>query len=676
MRTTEYGLRFGLLVLAACAPVGPAPAVRQAPVRIEGVVADRGDLFAKLDTADWPAPSRLRTAFGEPGPDYWQQRADYHIDATLDTAARRITARVRIDYTNASPDTLRALWLQLDQNLYRADSRGAQAFPKQARFGVNSFDGGYALAEVRLNGVAVTPHVDDTLMRLDLTAPLAPIVPRNGRATIEIAYAFRVPEYGSDRMGRDGALYQVAQWYPRMAVYDDVRGWNTDPYLGQGEFYLEYGDIDYALTVPAGYIVAASGTLQNATEILPPAMRARLDVARTSDSVVAVIGPSPGRPRPVPGAKTWRFRAERVRDVAWAAAPDFRWDAIACGPALCQAFYDARAAAAGWGQAAEITRWSINMYSALLAPYPYPTATTVAGPVEGMEYPSLVFVGREFKDAAELFGTIDHEQGHEWFPMLVGSNERRYAWQDEGLNTFVNYFSAERRFPGTSDWAAGLQESESVRGTPLDAPLMTMPDRIAPDGLGALAYSRPAVMLVALRDHVVGRERFDSALREYTRRWSFRHPTPSDFFRTIEQAAGADLSWFWRAYFYGSEPLDIGISGVVMQDARVSVTLDRLSSAPFPVQLRLRYADGTTEDVSLPVTIWRAGRRYEALLPVRGRVVGARLWPVRGVPDANDANDVWGDAPIGDVGPAVTGDGLAPPIARAIARPVRSSPRK
>jgi hypothetical protein len=631
-------------------------------MRIEGIAADRGDLFAKLDTTDWPAPGRLRSARGEPGPDYWQQRADYRIDASLDTAARRITGRVRITYTNSSPDTLRVLWLQLDQNLYRAGSRGARAFPKEARFAVKNFDGGYVLDEVRVNGAVAAPHVDDTMMRLDLASPLAA---RGGRATIEIAYAFRVPDYGSDRMGRDGALYQVAQWYPRMAVYDDLRGWNTDPYLGQGEFYLEYGDIDYTLTVPAGYIVAASGTLQNAEEVLSPAMRARLAAARTSDSVVTVIGTSPGRPHPVAGTRTWRFRAESVRDVAWAAAPDFRWDAVACGSALCQAFYDARAAAAGWEQAAEITRWSIRMYSALVAPYPYPTATTVAGPVNGMEYPSLVFVGREFRDANELFGTIDHEQGHEWFPMLVGSNERRYGWQDEGLNTFMNYFSAERRFPGTSDWAAGLQESAAVFGTPLDAPLMTMPDRIAPDGLSAIAYSRPAVMLVALRDHVVGPARFDAALREYTRRWSFRHPTPADFFRAVEDATGTDLSWFWRAYFYGSEPLDIGIASVAMQDAQVMVTLDRLSSAPFPVELRLRYSDGTTEDVALPVTVWRTGRRYEALFPARGRVVGARLWPVRGVPDVNGANDAWGDAPRADAAAAVTGGGLAPPLSRA-----------
>ena len=252
--------------------------------------------------------------------------------------------------------------------------------------------------------------------------------------------------------------------------------------------------------------------------------------------------------------------------------------------------------------------------------------------------------------------------------MLVGSNERRYAWQDEGLNTYINDFSGERRFPGTSDWAAGLEESVAVLGTTLDAPLMTMPDRIAPDGLGAIAYSRPAVMLVALRDHVVGRERFDAAFREYARRWTFRHPTPADFFRTVEEAAGADLSWFWRAYFYGSEPLDIGIASVAMQGARVAVTLDRFSSAPFPVELRLRYADGTIEDVTLPVSIWQAGRRFVALLPARGNVVGARLWPVKGVPDVNAANDAWGDAPRVNAGAAVTGGGLAPPLPSSLPR--------
>jgi aminopeptidase N len=279
-----------------------------------------------------------------------------------------------------------------------------------------------------------------------------------------------------------------------------------------------------------------------------------------------------------------------------------------------------------------------------------------------MEYPSLVFVGREFRNPTELFGTIDHELGHEWFPMLVGSNERRYAWQDEGVNTFVNYFSAERRFPGTSDWAANLEETVALAGTPLDAPLMTMPDRVDPDALAVIAYSKPALALVALRDHVVGRERFDAALREYTRRWSFRHPTPADFFRSIEEAAGTDLSWFWRAFFYGSEPLDIGISAVEMRESRVMITLDRFSSVPFPVELRLAYEDGTTEDVNLSVNIWRAGRQYQALLPAKGRVIGARLWPTPGVPDVNAANDRWGVAPRADVTRAVTGGGLASPI--------------
>ena len=658
MRTARHATRIGLLALAACTGTRAVPVGRSAPPPVV-LERERGDPFAPFDTVDWPAPGRVRTAQGVPGPDYWQQRADYRIDAVLDTAARHVRGRVRITYTNASPDTLHVVWLQMDQNLYRAGSRGARAFPVQARFGVSDFGGGYELDGVRVNGAPAEPRMDDTMMRLDLASAL---LPRGGQAAIEVDYAFRVPDYGSDRMGRDGALYEIAQWYPRMAVYDDVRGWNTDPYLGQGEFYLEYGDIDYAVTVPAGYVVAGSGALLNAGEVLTDAQRARVEAARVSDSVVAVIPAWAARARSLDGTRTWRFRAERVRDVAWAASPDFRWDAVACGLAICQAFYDAKAAKAGWTQAADITRWSIRTYSELLGPYPYAQATTVAGPVGGMEYPSLVFVGRDFKDADELFGTIDHEQGHEWFPMLVGSNERRYAWQDEGLNTFVNYFSAERRFPGRSDWASGLEETSSLRGGALDVPLMTMPDRIAPDGLGVIAYDKPAVMLVALRDHVIGRERFDAALREYTRQWSFRHPTPADFFRMMTAAADADLSWFWRAFFYGRDALDIGISGVAMQGSRVLVTLERATTAPFPVELRLGYADGSTEDITLPVTIWRGARRHEAAIPARARVTGVRLWPVRGVPDVNNANDVWGDAPAPDAGWAVTGDGLAGPI--------------
>ena len=675
--------RLVLLPLAvwagACAP-GPrgtstAPAPAAAPVRVEslppvtleypssgGGVATSAtsnlDEFAWLDHMDWPGPNSYRGADGAPGPAYWQQRANYDIRATLDTGARRIQGHVTITYTNNSPDTLRYVWLQLDQNLYRTGSRGSALYPQDSRWGVRGFQGGYEITDLLVNGKSAASRVNDTMMQVTLDAPLAP---RGASTTLAMDFTFRIPDHGSDRMGRDGTLYEIAQWYPRMAVYDDVRGWNTDPYLGQGEFYLEYGDIDYAVTVPAGYTVAGSGVLENPGDVLTGVERSRLARAATSTAVVPVIGTSDATATPVAGMKTWRFRAHNVRDVAWAGAPDFRWDATSWNGVVIQAFYQWPKAGAGWENAAENTQWTIRTYSTLFFPYPYPQASTVAGPVGGMEYPMFVMVGYAAQPQG-AFDTIDHEQGHEWFPMMVGSNERRYAWMDEGINTYINTFSNELRKPGTSRWSGYLEEWRAVVENGTQSPLMTMPDLINPGALGAIGYRKPAAVLLTLRDHVVGREAFDRAFREYIRRWAFRHPTPADFFRTIESYTGQDLSWFWRGFFYGTGVLDIGIDSVssaaVNGDYRAMVTLSKHSDIPFPVGLRLKLADGSTQDARLPALIWKDGDRYVAAIPVRGAVVGARLWPDPTVPDWNDANDAWGDAPPAEPAGPVTSGGL------------------
>ncbi len=373
-------------------------------------------------------------------------------------------------------------------------------------------------------------------------------------------YAFRVPNHGSDRMGRDGRLFEIAQWYPRMAVYDDVRGWNTDPYYGQGEFYLEYGDIDYAVTAPAGYTIAGSGVLQNPGEVLTPAQRTRLADAARSPNVIPIIAAGEDAAAPRAGTRTWRFRAQNVRDVAWAGAPDFRWDATNWNGILIQSYYELAKAGASWQRAAEWTRWSIRFYSQLVQPYPYPQATSVAGPVGGMEYPMFVMVhyGKLASDTASVFGTIDHEQGHEWFPMLVGSNERRYGWMDEGINTYINAFSQEAHDTGTTKWEQYMDDWRRAVADGTQAPLMTPADRINAGALGAMAYRKPGAVLLALRNHVVGPAVFDEALREYARRWAFKHPTPGDFFRTMENVSGKDLSWYWTAFFYSDDVLDIG----------------------------------------------------------------------------------------------------------------------
>jgi aminopeptidase N len=271
-------------------------------------------------------------------------------------------------------------------------------------------------------------------------------------------------------------------------------------------------------------------------------------------------------------------------------------------------------------------------------------------------------------DPRSIFGTIDHEHGHEWFPMIVGSNERRYAWQDEGFNTYINAFSNERRYPGTNEFPTYVQNWRAAVQAQIDAPLMTPPDRVDPRGLGAVGYRKPGAVLIALRNHVVGRDVMDRAMREYVRRWAYKHPTPGDFFRTVENVSGEDLSWFWRGFFYSTDVLDIGIDGVTMRQTGgqqlAVVSLTKHTSIPFPVELRLRLADGSTQDVALPVQVWTQGDHHEAVLPVRTTVTGARLWPDGTVPDFNATNDVWGTAPPADVMTASTAGGLAPPVAQ------------
>ena len=672
-----------LLALAACSRNKPQVVT---PVRVDTarVVVEpsnssnvrsyltvNDDPFHRIDHMDWPGPNRFRAADGEPGPDYWQQRADYSITATLDTTARSIAGAVTIKYVNNSPDTLRFVSLQVDQNLYKPGSKGSVINPADSRWGARNFQGGYVIDKLTVDGKSARSRVDDTMMRVDLDKPIAP---RGGTATIAMSFSFRVPDHGSDRMGRDSTLYEIAQWFPRMAVYDDVRGWNTDPYLGQGEFYLEYGDYEFAVTVPAGYLVAASGLLQNASEVLTTTQRERLAKAASSTSVVAIVTATEVAPKPVAGTKTWKFRAQNVHDVAWAAAPDFRWDAVSTGPiagnekgVLCQAYYVWPRAGRGWEDGAENTQWTIRTYSSLFYPFPYPQATSVAGPVGGMEYPMFVMV-HTAAESQGAFGTIDHEHGHEWYPMTVGSNERRYAWMDEGFNTYINAFSNELRTPKTSAWPAMFANWKTIQGQGVSVPLMTPPDRIDRTALGAVGYRKPAVVLLTLRNHVVGRDMFDRAFREYTRRWAFKHPTPADFFRTVENVTGTDLSWYWRAFFYTNDVLDLGVDGVTnaTTDGQIvaSIAVRRHTSIPFPIIMRLRLADGSMQEVTIPVEIWNSNQRVTAEVPVRSNVIGVRLWPDGTVPDWNDSNDAWGNAPAADAPALVTTGGLNTSVPR------------
>ena len=656
--------------IAAQEPSGPRPVQPARPLALPAFrppVADTG-IFSPLPL---PPASAIRGANGAPGAGYWQQRVNYTIKAALDTAAKRVTALESIHYTNNSPDTLRFLWMQLDQNLFRPGSTGSLLFPPRSRFGAAGFKGGFEIERVaqcmeagkRVSGkeparrrrVGTTPsepapcpavtlktRVDDTMMYLELVRSIPP----RGTTVLEMTYAFNVPEHGADRMGRDGSLYQIAQWYPRMAVYDDVRGWNTDQYLGQGEFYLEYGDIDYEITLPSGYIVAGTGTLQNPAEVLTPAQQARLAMAAKSDTTIPILAGaelgSSARPA-TQSSLTWRFRAQNVRDAAWAASPEYRWDAVAWDGVLVHAFYRPSAAET-WREAARMSRFSVQDYSTRWLRYPYPQISAVEGPVSGMEYP-MVAMEAKGSGPAELFSVLTHEIGHMWYPMVVGSDERRYAWMDEGFDTFINTFSEEAYWK-RDDSAVRRRERELILQTdqaPSAQPILTPADRYRNrDNLVSLAYLKPSIMLLTLRNKVLGAEVFDSAFREYTRRWSFKHPQPADFFRTMEQVSGRDLSWFWRGFIYTTAALDQSVESVKQApDGSAQITLANLGDAVMPVDLELTLDDGTSHSVRLPVEIWYGGSRFVYETQPGRTIVRARVNPDGTLPDAVASNDAW-----------------------------------
>jgi peptidase M1-like protein len=660
-----------LLLSLAAAPLaaqqpGNAPSQPARPLNLQPAlkppVADTG-IFSPIPL---PPPSEVRRADGAPGPRYWQQRADYTIKATLDTAAKRLSASEQIRYTNNSPDTLRFVWMQVDQNLFRPGSTGSLLFAADSRFGGAGFPGGFEIATLTQSAPPARPagtgsrkrapapeaaplkfRVDDTMMYVELAQAIAP----GATTVLDLTYQFNIPEHGADRMGRDGSLYEIAQWYPRMAVYDDVHGWNTDQYLGQGEFYLEYGDIDYEVTLPAGYIVAGSGTLQNPEQVLTPTQRARLAAAVKSDSTMAIVTPeevASGAARPKQdGTLTWRFRAQQVRDVAWAASPEYQWDASGWDGTLAQAYYRPSARDT-WHDAAKMSRYSILEYSKRWLRYPYPQISAVEGPVSGMEYPMLAMEARG-NDEPELYNVITHEIGHMWYPMTVGSDERRYAWMDEGFNTFINSFSEEDYWK-RDDTQIRRNETRFVTAldqTPTAQPIMTPANRYRNDeNLGSLAYVKPSIMLLALRNKVLGAEVFDTAFREYTRRWAFKHPQPADFFRTMEEVSGRDLAWFWRGFFFTTAALDQSVESVKPSpDGSSLVTLRSLGPAVMPVELELGYADGSKETIKLPVEIWYGGNRYVYRAAPGKTIVSARVNPDGLFPDVVPANDGWTAAP-------------------------------
>ena len=607
------------------------------------------------------AGNDYRAATGEPGPAYWQNKVDYQINAKLDDTKNEVSATVTISYKNNSPQKLPYLWLQLDENLFNKDSRGQAKMPAtgRSRYGdaKSSFDGGYKIKSVQLiNGTAATNAdylVTDTRMQVRLVNAVAA---KGGSLKLKIEYSYTVPQYGADRTGiqptKNGDIYAIAQWYPRLCVYDDIRGWNTDPYLGASEFYLEYGDFDVNITAPASHIVVASGELLNPQEVFTAKQLQRYNQAKQSDATVMIrdsteiLDPAS---RPSKPALTWKFRITNARDFAWSSSKSFILDAARMnlpegkkGLAISAYPIESNGKNA-WGRATEYTKASIENYSKRWFAYPYSSAVNVATNIGGMEYPGIVFCSYRARTGG-LWGVTDHEFGHTWFPMIVGSNERRYGWMDEGFNTFINGI-AEQDF-NKGEYA---QPKRSAHGSRLFSAtiesMLNTPDGMQERNIGSLLYAKPGFALGLLRDEVLGPDRFDFAFKKYIRDWSFKHPTPWDFFRSMENGAGEDLAWFWKAVFIETYQLDQAVSKVEYIDGDVKkgalVTIDNLEKMAMPVTIEYTTASGKTGRKKLPVEIWQNNVSWKFALPTDEEVTKVVVDPDKVLPDANGANNTW-----------------------------------
>ena len=607
-----------------------------------------------------------RTAEGRPGPKYWQNHADYQINATIDTLANTLTATENITYTNNSPNMLSSLWLQVDQQIYKKDARS------KFTAGSYSFDDAtdgnhFKSVQIMVNGKkqAADYIITDTRMQIRLPEALAGA---GGKINVLIEYAYTVPGAFGNRTDfagtKNGKIFEIAQWYPRMCVYDDSRGWDTLPFLGAGEFYLEYGDFDYKITVPWDMIVAGSGELQNPKEVLTAVQNKRLDAARNSDKTIMIRTAAElndPASRPVQkGQLTWHFVMKNTRDVAFGASRAYIWDAARINlpegkRSLAMSVYPIESAGdAAWGRSTEYLKGSIEHFSGKWFSYPYPVAINEAGVAGGMEYPGILFDGINDK-GKELFWVTAHEIGHNWFPMIVGSDERRYPWMDEGFNTFIDVYASDEFNKGEY---APKRDSEYAekQGNPADeiipfitdpeAPvIMTAADAISEKYRHAYAYFKPAFGMILLREQILGPERFDYAFRQYIADWSYKHPTPYDFFHAMENGAGEDLSWFWKGWFYHNWKLDqsvLDVSYAGNGDKRtVQVKVANLEKMVMPVKVEVTFADDSKYTQVLPVETWLTNKTYTLKIASGKKVKSVVLDPDHKLPDVNRKNNVF-----------------------------------
>ena len=613
-----------------------------------------------------PTPVNVyRSSNGAPGPDYWQNQADYVLHATLDTKNHELLGDETITYINNSPDVLPSVWLRMEQNSYRENSRaqimmGAEIRRMMAKQGMAS--GSMTTDGFVLDSVAVEMDgkmskadslVNDTRMQIRLPEPLKP---HGGVLKIHIQYHYTIPGVWGGRtswgMSKNGPIYDIAQWYPRMAVYDDLRGWDTLPYL-ENEFYLEYGNFDYSVTVPANMIVAGSGELMNPAEVLTRKEIARLAKARASDATVYIRTPEEassgaGRPKQS-GTLTWHFHMDRTRDVSWSASPAFVWDAARINLpdgkiALAQSVYPPECAGADkWDNSTQYVKNTVENFSKWWYPYPWPDAINVAGFTDGMEYPGIVFDSVD-EQGKVLFWVTAHEIGHDWFPMIVGSNERRHAFMDEGFNTFIDIGESAAYEDGKfgpkrdSEYSPGGEPADTILKV-LDNPkaptIMALADSFPENLLHPVSYFKAAYGMVLLRDDILGPKRFNWAFRKYIRDWAYKHPSPSDFFREMQSEGGEDLSWFWRGWYLNNWKYDVAVDSIHGD----TVTLSNRGQLVLPTTVEATFKDGTKTRIKLPVEIWMQKGTYEWEPESKSPIVKVVVDPDHVLPDDDRSNN-------------------------------------
>ena len=592
-----------------------------------------------------------RTRTGAPGPTYWTNTAEYDLEATVDPTDNVLTGSGTIRYQNNSPDTLRQFVVHLRQNIHEegairnrsAEVTGGMTLDRLDLGGADTLQEVQSQRQLRRLGQGYV--VQDTRL---LVFPPEPLLP-DSTAILNVDWHFPIPGADNFRMGQDGEVYFLAYWYPQMAVYDDVDGWVAQPYQGDGEFYMGWADYDVSLTVPEGWLVGATGTLQNPDDVLTDAVQARLDRARQADSVVSVVDTSDwgvGTATVDPEADstlTWQFSADRVRDVAFGTSDDFVWDATTAetgtGTSMIHAFY--RPEKTTWQRSAEFSRFSIEHLSDMLIPYPYPHMTAVEGPIGGgMEFPMITHIGDPTSDEA-LFGVTYHEISHVWFPMIVGTNEKAYAWFDEGTTVFNETEGRDDFYPEKNAWARS--EHYYFRFAPgVETPSMRHADRYPVDGPDRFvaSYDKPAVMLHGLRG-ILGEETFFEAYQTFTERWAYKHPTPYDLFNTFEDVAGRELDWFWRGALYETWTLDHAVQSVEQTGDGAVVTVADEGQLPMPVLLQATYADGRTVERRVGVEPWLDGERTVEVRLDGGTVTQVSLDPQNLLPDLDRSNNEW-----------------------------------